>query len=81
MTDLRKAPPVRRTSWISAWFALDAIVALAPPLYWSVDGMTTPILGLPAPVFYFIAVSVFIQDDGHCCAGPYQAERPFDAYP
>ncbi|HEX2842688.1 hypothetical protein [Hyphomicrobium sp.] len=60
MTDLRKAPPIRRAPWISAWFALDVVVALAPPLYWAVDGKTTPILGLPASVFYFIAVAVFI---------------------
>jgi hypothetical protein len=60
MTDIRKAPPIRRASWISVWFALDAVVALAPPLYWAVDGKTTLILGLPAPVFYFVAVAIFI---------------------
>ena len=60
MAKFREAPPTRRASWIAAWFALDAIVALAPPLYWAVDGKTTPVLGLPAPVFYFIAVAVFI---------------------
>ncbi len=47
-------------SWISLWFILDAIVALAPPLHWSVDGAMTPILGLPAAVFYFLAVGVCI---------------------
>ncbi len=60
MTDLHKASPNRRAPWISAWFALDAVVALAPPLYWAVDGNTKPILGLPAPVFYFVAVAIFI---------------------
>lgn len=60
MSDIRKAPPLRRAPWISVWFAFDAIVALAPPLYWAVDGETTPILGLPAPVFYFVAVAIFI---------------------
>ena len=60
MTGIQQAPPARRVHWIGAWFVLDAIVALAPPLYWAVDGKTTPILGLPAAVFYFIAVSVCI---------------------
>jgi hypothetical protein len=60
MAKVREAPPTRRAPWIAAWFALDAIVALAPPLYWAVDGKTTQVLGLPAPVFYFIAVAVFI---------------------
>jgi hypothetical protein len=39
---------------------IDAIVALAPPLYWAADGKTAPILGLPAAVFYFVAVAVCI---------------------
>lgn len=48
----------RRTpAWLLAWFAFDAIVSLAPPLYWAMDGNTAPILGLPAVVVYFLAVS------------------------
>jgi len=43
--------------WITAWFALDAIVALAPPLYWAFDGDSTPVLGVPAAVLYFVAVA------------------------
>lgn len=50
----------KRASWITAWFALDAIVALAPPIYWAADGQTAPILGVPAAVFYFVAVAVCI---------------------
>lgn len=46
--------------WVSAWFVVDAIVALAPPLYWAFDGDRTPILGVPAAVLYFIAVSTCI---------------------
>ena len=30
--------------WVTAWFILDTIVALAPPLYWAFDGAKTPIL-------------------------------------
>ncbi len=60
MTDAVTADPGRHASWIIAWFALDAVVALAPPLYWAVDGNRTAILGLPVAVLYFIAVAVFI---------------------
>lgn len=47
----------RTPAWLWAWFALDAIVSLAPPLYWAMDGNTTPILGVPSVVVYFLAVS------------------------
>jgi len=46
--------------WVAAWFALDAVVALAPPLYWAFDGDSTPIFGVPAAVLYFIAVATCI---------------------
>lgn len=45
---------------VKIWFALDAVVALAPPLYWAADGRTTPIAGIPAALFYFLAVSTCI---------------------
>jgi hypothetical protein len=60
MTRANEAPRSKRASWITAWFAIDAIVALAPPIYWAADGGMTPILGLPAAVFYFVAVAVCI---------------------
>jgi hypothetical protein len=47
----------RTPAWLLAWFVFDAIVSLAPPIYWAMDGNTTPILGLPAVVVYFLAVS------------------------
>jgi hypothetical protein len=60
MANNRQARRATRAPWIMAWFSLDAIVALAPPIYWAADGKTTPILGLPAAVFYFVAVAVCI---------------------
>lgn len=45
---------------VKSWFALDAVVALAPPLYWAADGKTMPIAGIPAALFYFLAVSTCI---------------------
>jgi hypothetical protein len=54
--DRRRAQP----RWVTAWFFADAIVALAPPLYWAFDGNRTPIFGVPIVVLYFIAVSACI---------------------
>ncbi len=50
--------PQRR--WVMVWFIIDAIVALAPPLYWAFDGKSTPIYGVPAAVLYFVTVSICI---------------------
>lgn len=44
--------------FIHAWFVLDAIITLAPPLTWWADGRTTPILWVPAALFYFLAVGL-----------------------
>ena len=45
---------------IRLWFVLDAAIALAPQLYWSADNYRTPILGIPATLFYFLIVSLLI---------------------
>jgi len=55
------APVPLRERIVRIWFLIDAIVALAPPLYWAADGEVTPILGLPAALFYFVAVSACIS--------------------
>ncbi|WP_045835954.1 hypothetical protein [Hyphomicrobium sp. 99] len=60
MSVVRKHRLYALPRWVTAWFILDAIVALAPPLYWAFDGDRTPLLGVPAAVFYFIAVSTCI---------------------
>jgi hypothetical protein len=54
-----KTQTVRRRL-IMIWFAIDAIVAMLPPLYWMADGQTAPILGVPGALFYFLAVSACI---------------------
>lgn len=54
------SPTPLRRGIVKLWFALDAIVALAPPLYWAADGRTMSIAGVPAALFYFLAVSVCI---------------------
>ena len=45
--------------WIVGWFVLDAVLALTPPLHWAVTG-DARVLGIPAAIFYFIAVALFI---------------------
>lgn len=42
------------------WFALDAVLALAPPLYWAASGWTDSVLGVPGALFYFLAVNALI---------------------
>ncbi len=54
----RTARPQPR--WVTAWFIVDAVVALAPPLYWLFDRDSTPVLGVPAAVLYFVAVATCI---------------------
>lgn len=49
----------RTPAWLMVWFVLDAVVSLAPPIYWAMDGDTTPIFGLPAVVAYFLGASTF----------------------
>ena len=56
--DRSRAPGWRAA--IKLWFLLDVVVALAPPLYWAMDGDMTPIAGVPAALCYFLAVNVFI---------------------
>lgn len=55
---MKKVDAASRTpAWLLAWFVFDAVVSLAPPIYWAMDGNTTPVFGLPAVVVYFLAVS------------------------
>lgn len=60
--DMRGAPEIGPglSPLVKCWFAFDAIVALAPPLYWAADGRTALIAGIPVALFYFLAVSFCI---------------------
>ncbi len=43
------------------WFAFDAVLALAPPLYWLADAhRAAHVLSLPVTLLYFLLVSLFI---------------------
>ena len=54
------SPAPFRRGIIKLWFLIDVVIALAPPLYWTADGRTNPIAGIPAALFYFLAVSLCI---------------------
>lgn len=45
---------------IKLWFLFDALLVLAPPLHWAVNGHAGRVLGLPATLLYFLAVSSFV---------------------
>ena len=45
--------------FIPLWFAVDAVLALMPPLHWAAGG-SAPILGVPRVLLYLFGVSAFI---------------------
>ena len=49
-----------RSSFISIWFVLDAILGLFPPVYWIAGRPAPAIFGLPCSVVYFMALALFI---------------------
>jgi hypothetical protein len=55
----KPAPGRGMPRWLYGLFALDAALALAPPLHWAVTGEAR-FLGLPMALLYFGGVAVFI---------------------
>ena len=54
-----------RKNWhfqlVKIWFVIDALIALAPPLYWLADKhKALSILGLPVTLCYFLLVGLSI---------------------
>ncbi|NWD90337.1 hypothetical protein [Pseudomonas sp. K5002] len=53
------APPGRLKSQLfGVYFFLLLMLALFPPFYLSVSGSTALALGIPLPIFYWIAIAV-----------------------
>ncbi|QLG93932.1 hypothetical protein HZF02_19155 [Pseudomonas yamanorum] len=53
------APPGRlKRQLFGVYFFLLLMLALFPPLYLSVSGSTVLVLGIPLPIFYWIAIAV-----------------------
>jgi hypothetical protein len=50
----------RGPTLVRFWFLLNGVALLLPPLHWWATGHLTPIAGLPATLFYFVALSTSI---------------------
>jgi hypothetical protein len=46
-------------AFIKAWFAVDLVLALFPPVHWAMSGVD-PILGIPRSLFYIYGTSFVI---------------------
>lgn len=49
-----------RAAYIWTWFALDAFLALFPPVYWIAAKPKPKLFGLPCSIIYFCALGIFI---------------------
>ncbi|MGO4686290.1 hypothetical protein [Hyphomicrobium sp. 2TAF46] len=47
-------------SWIRLWFIVDAVVAMAPPVYWLFAEPAAFITGIPNGLIYFLLVGSII---------------------
>jgi len=71
-----------RSIYVWIWFALDALFALFPPVYWVAAQPKPTILGLPCSIVYFGALGIVITasllaaywDDER--RGAFSEERP-----
>jgi len=52
--------PRPRSVYIWIWFALDAFLALFPPVYWVAAQPKPKIFGFPCSIVYFGALGIFI---------------------
>jgi hypothetical protein len=78
----RPTVPKPRSAYVWIWFALDAFIALFPPVYWVAAQPKPTIFGLPCSIVYFCAVSIVItasllaaywDDEGR---GAFSEDRP-----
>lgn len=54
--------PRRKRTLFGCWFALDAVLALAPPVYWAAgDPRFQSGTGIPLSVCYFLALGAHIS--------------------
>jgi len=52
--------PGPRSPYIWIWFALDAFLALFPPVYWVAAQPRPRIFGFPGSIIYFGSLGIFI---------------------
>lgn len=58
MNPANASPARLRNQIFGAYFLLLLMLALFPPFYLSVSGSTALVLGIPLPIFYWIAIAV-----------------------
>jgi hypothetical protein len=49
-----------RSAYIWIWFALDAFLALFPPVYWVAAQPKPKIFGFSCSIVYFVGLGIFI---------------------
>jgi hypothetical protein len=49
-----------RSAYIWIWFALDAFLALFPPVYWVAAQPKPKILGFPCSIVYFVGLGILV---------------------
>lgn len=49
----------RLPNFVKVWFMLDLVLALSPPLHWTL-GTAEPIYGVPRSLLYIYGVSIFV---------------------
>lgn len=45
---------------VRAWFLINLVICLYPPLYWAADRSHVFVLGLPVTLIYFISICISI---------------------
>lgn len=47
-------------AWIRLWFVVDAVIAMAPPVYWLFGEPAEFVTGIPNALIYFLLVGMII---------------------
>jgi hypothetical protein len=47
-------------AWIRVWFVVDAVIAMAPPVYWLFADPAEFVAGIPNALIYFLLVGTII---------------------
>lgn len=50
----------RLPAWVRLWFTVDAIIAMAPPVYWLFAEPADFVAGVPNGLIYFLLVGMVI---------------------
>jgi hypothetical protein len=59
-TRVRAMSSATKNRVFGAWFVLDTVLAMFPPVYWAVNEIHGTLLGLPFSIAYFIVTGFLI---------------------